>query len=111
MHIRKIALIGFATLSLTACAGLMQNSSLAEAHKQYAKGNYSRTLRLIVEAEAVHPLTEVRRAEAAYLKARSYEAMGRLEEARLLYRYLRDQHPESEYTYLAENRANKEAQR
>ncbi|MEM1437273.1 MAG: hypothetical protein AAGG11_24720 [Pseudomonadota bacterium] len=72
--------------------------------KEFDRGHYAKTLRLIQRAQNWGALTDDKRAEFAYLKARSLERQGDASAARQLYRYLLEQHPTSEYAYLAMRR-------
>lgn len=100
MTLQKAALLAI-TLSLGACSSLIQSTSLSEAYKQYERQEFERTLELITRAENAQEPTPEIRAELIYLKARSYEGLGKQEVASALYRYLVDHHKDSQYGYLA----------
>lgn len=83
------------------CANVLQTESIDSAYKQYEKENYSKTLRLISQTGTYNRTTPELLAELTYLKAQTYERMGLHEDAVTLYRYLKDQHQNSQYGYLA----------
>ena len=90
-----------ATLSLGACAGLIQTASISEAYKHFERQQYERTLELITQAENTGETGAETKAELIYLKAQAYERLGRSDIAVALYRYLAEQHASSQYGYLA----------
>lgn len=100
----RMRLLGVLSLSLlaTGCAGTIQTASISEAYKKYEKQDYKETLMLISRAENAQEMHAEQKAEMTYLKARTYEALGETGLARTLYEYLREQHPESQYGYLAD---------
>ncbi len=97
----KIALLLAATLSLGACAGLIQTASISEAYKHYDREQYKRTLELISQAENVDETPAEMKAELTYLKAQTYEKMGQEDIAITLYQYLVKEHGNSQYGHLA----------
>jgi len=96
-----ILLLLAATLSLSACAGLIQTASTSEAYKHYEAQQYERTLELITQAENATATPAETRAELTYLKANTYEQLGKVELAHTLYEYLTNEHSNSQYGYLA----------
>lgn len=90
-----------ATLSLGACASLIQTASVSEAYKHYELQHYERTLELITRAENAEAMSAETKAELIYLKARTYEQLGNSEVAHTLYEYLAQEHSSSQYGYLA----------
>ena len=105
MKLPTLALLA-ATLSLGACACLVQTASVSEAYKHYDLQDYDRTLELITRAEnAGEPSTETR-AGLTYLKAQTYEKLGQIDVAITLYEYLATEHSSSQYGYLAVKHLN-----
>ncbi len=101
-----IPLLLVVTLSLGACASLIQSASITEAYKHYELQQYERTLELIAQAENVDAVSAEKKAELAYLKANTYERLGKLEIANTLYKYLAKEHSNSQYGYLAVKQLN-----
>jgi hypothetical protein len=95
-----------ATLSLGACASLIQTASVSEAYKQYELQHYERTLELIKQAENADAISTETKAELIYLKASAYEKLGKSEIAYTLYEYLAKEHSSSQYGYLAVTKLN-----
>lgn len=95
-----------ATLSLGACASLIQTASISEAYKHYELQHYERTLELIKQAENADAISTETKAELIYLKASTYEMLGKSEIAYTLYEYLAKEHSSSQYGYLAVRKLN-----
>ena len=74
---------------------------MIEAHKRYEEGQYDKALTLISQAESAGAMNEERIAKITFLKAQAYEGLGDGGRASLLYHYVQDQHPTSQYGYLA----------
>ena len=102
--IRRALVLGLLLSSAFGCAGAISSSSIEAAHKAFDRGHYAKALRLIQRAQNWGELTDDKRAEFAYLKARSLERQGDPVTARQLYQYLVEQHATSAYGYLAEQR-------
>lgn len=100
MKLPAVALIA-TTLSLGACASLIQSASVSEAYKHYGLQHYERTLELIRQAENAEAMSTETKAALIYLKARTYEGLGESETAHTLYQYLAREHSGSQYGYLA----------
>jgi tetratricopeptide (TPR) repeat protein len=92
---------------LVGCAGVLQTGSLNDAHESYNAENYEEALDKIRLAENLNKMTPELRAELTYLKAQTYEQMGRKNSAVTLYQYLKEQHPESQYGFLATQKLTK----
>ena len=105
MKIQKLMLLAV-TLSLGACASMIQIASISEAYKMYGREEYDRTLELITRAENTDETTAEMKAELTYLKAQTYEGLGNSEVATILYEYLAEQHRNSQYGYLAVKKLN-----
>lgn len=97
---RKI-LIAPVMVWLAGCTGLVQTGSMSEAYKKLDDGNYIQTLRLLNQAETVKNTDADTLAEIAYLRAQAYQGLGDSAKAASLYRYLMEQHPNSQWGYLA----------
>jgi len=101
-----IALLVVVTLSLGACASLIQTASISEAYKHYERQQYDRTLELISQAENAEAMSDETKAELTYLKAMTYEGLGDGETANTLYEYLAQEHSDSQYGYMAVKKLN-----
>lgn len=105
MKLPIIALLAV-TLSLGACASLIQTASISEAYKHYQREQYDRTLELITQAENAEAMSDETKAELTYLKAMTYEGLGNGETANTLYEYLAQEHSNSQYGYMAIKKLN-----
>jgi len=105
MKLPIIALLAV-TLSLGACASLIQTASISEAYKHYQREQYDRTLELITQAENAGAMSDEKKAELTYLKAMTYEGLGNGETANILYEYLAQEHSNSQYGYMATKKLN-----
>ena len=105
MRSPTIALL-LVTLSLGACASLIQTASISEAYKHHERQQYDRTLELISQAENAEVMSEETKAELAYLKALTYEGLGDGETANTLYEYLVHAHSNSQYGHMALKKLN-----
>jgi hypothetical protein len=105
MKLPVIALLAV-TLSLGACASLIQTASISEAYKHYESQQYERTLELITQAENAETVSAETKDELTYLKARTYEALDDDETANTLYQYLAKEHSNSQYGYMAAKKLN-----
>ena len=97
---KKIFLASLVLL-VTGCASVLQTASISQAYENYEDKDYEETLKLISQAESISKTTPELKAELTYLKAQTYEEMGQYETAETLYEYLKDQHKDSQYGYLA----------
>lgn len=102
----KIFVLVFILL-LTACAGLIQSTSISEAYKKYEVQEFERTLELVSRAENIKETTPEMKAELTYLKALTHERLGKQKTANTLYEYLVEEHKDSQYGYLAGNKLNR----
>ncbi len=103
MNMPKTILLAL-TLSLGACANLIQSTSVTDAYKNYQRQEYERTLELIIRAENAKETRPEMKAELTYLKAQTHEKLGQQKIANTLYEYLIEEHKESQYGYLAINK-------
>jgi lipoprotein NlpI len=106
MKLPALVLIVVATLSLGGCASLIQTASISEAYKHYNLQQYERTLALISQAENADAMSAEKKAELTYLKAKTYERLGKSEIAYTHYEYLAREHGNSQYGYLAVKQLN-----
>jgi len=90
-----------ATLSIGGCGNLIKTASISEAYKHYDLQEYERTLSLISQAESADEMSAETKAELTYLKAKTYERLGKSEIAYTYYEYLAREHSSSQYGYLA----------
>lgn len=97
---KKTLIFSFVVL-VTGCTSFAQTASIEKAYEQYETQDYEDTLELIIRAENVKETTSEMKAELTYLKAQTYEKLGQPEKAATLYEYLKDQHADSQYGYLA----------
>ena len=100
---KKLFLAG-SLLLVAGCAGLIQTGSISKAYESYENEKYTKTLRLITQAESISDVTPELRAELTYLEARTYWQLGEKGKADTLFQYLKDQHKDSQYGYLAAER-------
>ncbi len=91
---------------LSACAGLIQSTSISEAYKKYEAQEFEQALELISRAENFKETTPEMKAELTYLKAQSLEGIGQQKIANTLYKYLVEEHKNSQYGYLATKKLN-----
>jgi len=105
MKLPAITLLAVA-LTISACASLIQTASISEAYKHYQREQYDRTLELITQAENAGAMSDEKKAELTYLKAMTYEGLGNGETANTLYRYLAQEHSNSQYGYMATKKLN-----
>lgn len=103
---KKLALAGLIPL-IAGCTGLAQTGSISKAYETYERGNYVQTLKLITRAEYISMATPELKAELTYLRAQTYHKLSQNEKAYTLFEYLRDQHEDSQYGYLAAKRLEK----
>ena len=97
---KKMVLTGL-ILSLAGCAGLAQTGSITKAYETYENGHYAKTLKLITQAENFSTVSPEFKAELTYLRAQTYRKLSQNEKAYTLFEYLKDQHKDSQYGYLA----------
>ena len=102
----KIVTVLLLTLSLSACASMIQSTSIEKAYKKYELQEYDRTLELITRAENTEETTPEMKAELTYLKAQTYERLGKSGISTTLYEYLAKEHSNSQYGYLAAKKLN-----
>ena len=108
MKLRHISVLAVVVL-IAGCAGTIQFASISEAYKHYDEGDYEEALVLIQRAENASEMTPGQKAEFAFLKAQAYEGLGQADDAAILYTYIRDQHPSSEYGYRARRKLERTA--
>jgi len=97
----NVALLAGSVLLMSGCAGLAQTGSVTKAYDRYEHGAYEATLSLITRAEALGTVTPELKAELTYLRAMTYGELGRKADAYTLFEYLKEQHEDSQYGYLA----------
>ena len=98
----KLLIIGLVLLTVgCASTSTAQKSAISLAYSSYLDGDYQIALEHIFQAEQERRLTAELQAELAYLKAQSYEEMGQHRKAEGLFEYLKEEHPNSQYGYLA----------
>ena len=97
----KLLAVSTLLLVLAACAGTMQTASVLEAYKHFENKEYDKTLVLIKLAENSQEASKEKKAELTYLKAEAYSKLGQSDTAETLYKYLAEQHSDSQYGYLA----------
>ena len=86
---------------ITGCANVLQTGSISDAYKKYETEDYEKTLQLITLARSINDISPELIAELTFLKAKTYEKMGQAETAETLLEYLKEQHNDSQYGYLA----------
>lgn len=100
---KKVYLVLLVSL-IFGCASQVQRGAIRLAYSNFNDRDYEDTLKYISQAENVQHTTPELKAELTYLKAQTYEKMGEYEKAESLYKYLSEQHKESQYGYLAAKR-------
>ena len=100
----NVALLAGSVLLMSGCAGLAQTGSVAKAYDSYEHGDYEETLSLITQAETLGTVTPELKAELTYLRAMVYGELDQKENAHTLFEYLKEQHEDSQYGYLAARR-------
>ncbi len=103
---KKLTIIAF-TLLLTACSSQVQQGSIQQAYSNFEDRDYEDTLMYINQAETIKSTTPDMHAELTYLKAKTFQKMGRYEEEEALYKYLLEQYPRTQYGYLAKEQLDK----
>lgn len=98
---KKILSLLLVTVFFTGCAGMVQTGSVSRAYESYDEQDYQKTLEMISFAQKVHDMTPELAAELNYLKAQTYAQLGMTKESDNLFRYLGEQHKNTEYGYLA----------
>jgi tetratricopeptide (TPR) repeat protein len=103
----KTKLILMLVVMVIGCAGVLQTGILNDAYASYDVENYEEALEKIRLAENLNRMTPELMAELTYLKAQTYEQMGRKNAAVTLYQYLNEQHSGSQYGYFAAKKLTK----
>lgn len=98
---KKVFLLLLVGSIITGCSGLIQTGSVSQAYESYQEQDYPRTLQLISLAQKVNDISPELNAELNYLKAQTYAQLGMVEKSDNLFRYLGEQHKNTEYGYLA----------
>jgi hypothetical protein len=97
---KKILIASLALITF-GCASMVQKGSIKLAYSNFEDRDYEDTLQYISQAENEKQPSAELKAELTYLKAQTYEKMGNYDKSQGLYEYLKDQHSESQYGYLA----------
>ena len=100
----KKVLVLSLVIVLSACASQVQKGAITLAYSNFEDRDYEDTLIYINQAENAKETSAELKAELTYLKARTYEKMGKYSDAKALYGYLVEQHPQSQYSYLAKEK-------
>lgn len=103
---KKLILV-LATTLVVACSSQAQQGAISLAYSNFEDRDYEDTLKYINQAEKVESTTPEMHAELTYLKAQTFQKMGRYDEEEALYRYLIEQHPRSQYGYMAKEQLSK----
>lgn len=103
---KKLLIIVFA-LAMTGCASFAQVGSVEKAYEEYEAKDYQATLEHITRAENIKETSPELNAELSYLKAQTYEQLGQPDKATTLYQYIKEQHANTEYGYLAAEKLKK----
>ena len=91
----SLVLLGFG------CASTTPKDSIGLAYTNFQDGDYQNTLIHIAQVERGRKITDELKAELTYLKAQAYEGLGQRIKAEGLYEYLKEEHSNSQYGYLA----------
>ena len=96
------------TLTLTAllmgCANMVKSGAILEAQDALNNNEYAEALENTEIAESFGDLSEADTAKLHFLRAQSLEGLTRLEEAVLSYQYVVEQHGDSAYAGLSQQR-------
>lgn len=88
----------------TSCSSMVQKGAINLAYSNFEDRDYEDTLKYINQAENEKATNPELKAELTYLKAQTYEKMGKYAKAEILYKFLKEQHSKSQYGYLAAER-------
>lgn len=94
------------TISMVGCSSLIQTASITEAYEHFYAQDYKHTIQLITRAESINETPHEMKAELTYLKAQAHEGLGHQDIANTLYKYLAEQHQDSQFGYLASKKLN-----
>ena len=105
----KSFIVASTLIALTGCTGLIEAGTYDEMYKSFNTQDYQKTLTLIRRAEHLNNLDSQSTDELIYMKARTLEAMGNVDESNALYHHLQLQHKSSQYASLAQLRLEQNA--
>ena len=100
----KVLLILSMITLLLGCSNLVKNGAIIEAQNELDVNNYAEALENTNIAESFGDLSEAESAKLHYLRALSLEGLDRQEEAAFSYRYVLEQHGNSAYAGLAQEK-------
>ena len=100
----KIVLTLTITALLTGCGNMVKSGAIVEAQNALNISNYAKALENTDIAESFGDLSEADTAKLHYLRAQSLEGLNRREEALLTYQYVVEQHGNSAYAGLSQQR-------
>ena len=86
------------------CGNLVKNGAIVEAQNALNSGNYAEALENTNIAESFGELSESDTAKLHYLRAQSFEGLGRKDKAVSIYQYVVEQHGKSAYAGPSQQR-------
>lgn len=103
-HIWSIVLLVTLPFLFASCMGMARQGALANAYEAYGEGNCAEVLENLSNAEYYKTPSPELLAEMRFLRALCFEKQGRTAEALGTYRYIADQHPDTEYGYRSKEK-------
>ncbi|MEJ6120725.1 hypothetical protein MT390_02340 [Vibrio sp. 2-Bac 85] len=102
----KIVLLLCLSFLILGCSNIVMSGAIVEAQNAFNMNKYNKAIENIDIAESFGDLSEANVVKLQYLRAQSLDALGRQEEATLIYEYLVDQYPRSAYARSSLQRLN-----
>lgn len=99
-----IPLLLLLALAFTGCAAMAQKGAFSRANKAIKEKRYEDALIHVARAEKYAEITPELKAEATFLRAQSYEGVGRIPDAIGAYKYLVATFGDTSYAYQAKER-------
>jgi hypothetical protein len=101
--LKTLMILAISTV-LLGCSNMIKSGAIVEAQYAINDGDYSKALETSVIAESFGKLSPADTAKLHYLRGRSLEGLGRKEEAVHSYQYVVEQHKNSAYAGLSQQR-------
>ena len=102
----KYIIVLLIVVFLNGCAGMAQIGSIRNAYDKFHAGEFEEVIQLTSQAEYFQDPTHEMKAEIVYLRALTFEKMGRNEEAAGLFTYLSEDFHDTQYGYMATQKLN-----
>jgi hypothetical protein len=97
----KHALLIVSMFALTSCSSVVETTSGSTTNEALDRRSFEGEADMISHIEAVSEQNAEDIAELAYIKAQTLSAIGEIDDARVLYTFLVDEHRTTEFGYLA----------